>query len=260
MGEDLVLYKDQQRQLRPGRPALPAPPRGPVLRLGRGVRPALQLPRLEVRRDRRVHRPAVRGDRPPGRALQGPHQHQGLPGRGAAPGCCGPTWARSRRRWCRTGSRSPGATASSRSSSPRSRATGSSARRTPSTRSTSSGCTTTGAQRLRGQTNGKQPPTHLRVGFDEFEYGFTYRAYSRGPVRAGRAVDGRPRVPVAELPVHRQPLRVARADRRRQHAQRRLVLRPRARGDGAVPPGAHSVLVRADQGRADRAAGSTRTS
>ena len=37
-----------------------------------------------------------------------------------------------------------------------------------------------------------------------------------------------------------------------QHAQRGLVLRSRARGDGAVPPGAHPVLVRADQRRADR--------
>jgi len=35
-------------------------------------------------------------------------------------------------------------------------------------------------QRLRGQTNGKKPPTHLRVAFDEFEYGFTYRRIREG--------------------------------------------------------------------------------
>ena len=45
-----MLYKDAQRQLRPGRSPLPASPRRPVVRLGRGVRAALQLPRLAVRR------------------------------------------------------------------------------------------------------------------------------------------------------------------------------------------------------------------
>ena len=59
--------------------------------------------------------------------------------------CCGPISAPSRRRCCRTGSRSPGKTASSRSCSRKCRATGSSARRTRSTRCISSGCTTTGA-------------------------------------------------------------------------------------------------------------------
>ena len=39
----------RERQLRTRRPPLPAPPRGHVLRLGRGVRHPLQLPRLEVR-------------------------------------------------------------------------------------------------------------------------------------------------------------------------------------------------------------------
>ena len=81
---------------------------------------------------------------------------------------------------------------------------------------------------LRGQTDGPRPPTHLKIGFDEFEYGFIYRRIREGTVRGRRAVDGRPRLPLAELPVHRRPLRVARADRRREHAERRLVLRPRA--------------------------------
>jgi 5,5'-dehydrodivanillate O-demethylase len=35
-------------------------------------------------------------------------------------------------------------------------------------------------QRLRGQTNGKKPPTHLRIAFDEFDYGFTYRRIREG--------------------------------------------------------------------------------
>ena len=96
------------------------------------------------------------------------------------PACSGPTWARSRRRSCRPGSRSPGRTASCRSSSPRCRATGSSARRTPSTRCTSSGCTATGHASLQRRLKGPTPPTHLKIGFDEFEYGFVYRRILEG--------------------------------------------------------------------------------
>jgi len=38
----------------------------------------------------------------------------------------------------------------------------------------------TWGQVLRGQVNGKKPPTHLQIGFDEFEYGFTYRRVREG--------------------------------------------------------------------------------
>ncbi len=47
-GEDLVLYKDLRGHVRPGRPALPAPPRRSLLRLRGRVRPAVQLPRLAL--------------------------------------------------------------------------------------------------------------------------------------------------------------------------------------------------------------------
>jgi 5,5'-dehydrodivanillate O-demethylase oxygenase subunit len=33
---------------------------------------------------------------------------------------------------------------------------------------------------LRGQTDGPRPPTHLKIGFDEFEFGFTYRRILEG--------------------------------------------------------------------------------
>ena len=33
---------------------------------------------------------------------------------------------------------------------------------------------------LRGQTDGARPPTHLKIGFDEFEFGFTYRRILEG--------------------------------------------------------------------------------
>jgi 5,5'-dehydrodivanillate O-demethylase len=36
------------------------------------------------------------------------------------------------------------------------------------------------SQVLRGQANGKKPPAHLRIAFDEFEYGFTYRRIREG--------------------------------------------------------------------------------
>jgi 5,5'-dehydrodivanillate O-demethylase len=39
---------------------------------------------------------------------------------------------------------------------------------------------TWGQQVLRGQTNGPRPPTHLKIAFDEFEYGFTYRRIREG--------------------------------------------------------------------------------
>ena len=54
LGEDLVAFRDTRR---PGRPAgriLPPPAGVPVPRAQRGVRPALRLSRLEVRRGRQL--------------------------------------------------------------------------------------------------------------------------------------------------------------------------------------------------------------
>jgi 5,5'-dehydrodivanillate O-demethylase oxygenase subunit len=39
---------------------------------------------------------------------------------------------------------------------------------------------TWGSRVLRGQTDGPGPPTHLKIGFDEFEYGFVYRRVREG--------------------------------------------------------------------------------
>ena len=80
------------RHVRPGRPALPAPPRRHVLRLGRGERHPLQLSRLALRRERRLHRSAVRGHHQP-EAVEGRLRDQGLSGArdgGAAVGLHGP--------------------------------------------------------------------------------------------------------------------------------------------------------------------------
>ena len=51
LGEDLVAFRDTEGTSRPGRLLLPPPRQRHVLRPQRGERPALRLPRLEVRRD-----------------------------------------------------------------------------------------------------------------------------------------------------------------------------------------------------------------
>ena len=80
-----------ERHLRPRRPALPASPRRPLLRLRRGVRHAVQLSRLAIRRERPLHRAALRGRRQSRRQLQSDKvRDQGLSGRDARPACCGP--------------------------------------------------------------------------------------------------------------------------------------------------------------------------
>ena len=161
MGEDLVLYKDRRGHLRAGRPPLPAPARRPLVRLRRGVRPALQLPRLAVRTRRdgactsrsRRRRTRTRASR----TASGSRPTRSRP----RPGCCGPTWGRRRRRWCRPGSPSPGRTASCRSCSPTSPATGSSARRTRIDPVHFEWLHSNWSRAL-GGAGGRRPPTHLK--------------------------------------------------------------------------------------------------
>ena len=71
--------------------------------------------------------------------------------------------------------------------------------------------------RLRGG-NGAYASRHLKLGFDEFEYGLVYRRVREGGDDEQSVMDHRSCLPVAERPVHRQPLRMAGADRRHQHA------------------------------------------
>ena len=90
----------------------PAPRRVAVVRPQRGVRPALPLSRLEVRRDRPVRRGALRAR---GERLRQEDQAAGPIPWSSAAACCGPIWGRpstSRRcrngssRWCRASSAS----------------------------------------------------------------------------------------------------------------------------------------------------------
>ena len=116
-----------RRPRRPGRRVLPAPRRAAVLRPQRGGRPALRLPRLEVRRRRQVHRHAehARGRHVPRTRSRSTATPAARPVAWSSP-----TWAR------RTGSRP------SRSST-----TGTCRRRTPT--SPSSVSSATGCRRPR---------------------------------------------------------------------------------------------------------------
>ena len=67
--------------------------------------------------------------------------------------------------------------------------------------------------------------------------------------RASPALDRRAQLPLAQRAVHRRPFRMAGPDRRRQHAQRRLVLQPGAEGQASLRPERNPLLAGPDQGR-----------
>ena len=143
-GREPRALQGQARHVRPGRPALRASARRSCLRLGRGQRHPLQLPRLAVRRDRRVPRAALRGHDQP-EALEGRLRREGLSGArvaGLAVGLHGPA---ARARTAGVGAVHLGERL------PRDRARRRAVqlvpvpRRTRSTRCISNGCTTTGA-------------------------------------------------------------------------------------------------------------------
>ena len=69
-----------------------------------------------------------------------------------------------------------------------------------------------------------------------------HRHHRRGP-----AVDGRPRLPVAERAVHRQPHRIPRAGRRREHAERHVAFQPGAQGARALRAEPHPDLAGSDR-------------
>ena len=180
-------------------------------------------------------------------AVEGRLRDQGLSGARDARVCCGPTWGRSRRPNCRCGSRSTGRTAFARSCWPTCRATGSRPRRTPSIRCISNGCTTTGASRMRG--GDKTAPKHLKLKFEEFEHGFTYKRVREGQSEEDTLLDRRPRRAVAERLLSRPAFRMARAGGRREHAVGGVVLRARAEGPRALRAEQRADLEEPDPGR-----------
>ena len=103
---------------------------------------------------------------------------------------------------------------------------------------------------LRLKGSGDFSPTHTRVGFDEFEFGFRY-------LRIREDTDEEDelwkvgRVCLWPNALYTGTLRMARAHRRREHAERGVVHRP---GSGRPPvrAGAHSVLDLAHRRRAHR--------
>ena len=95
LGEELVAFRDSRGKHRPARGALPAPAGVPLLRPQRGLRPALRLPRLEVRRRR-----PVRGhdERARGAQLRATRSAPRPIPRWRWAASSGPTWAREDRR------------------------------------------------------------------------------------------------------------------------------------------------------------------
>ena len=86
LGESLVAFRGHRRPRWPVGQFLPSPSRQPLLRPKRGMRAPLRLPRLEVRRERRLRRHAIRARR---EQLQGQGAHHRLPLRGARRRCLG---------------------------------------------------------------------------------------------------------------------------------------------------------------------------
>ena len=138
LGEDLVVFRDTSGQARRARRILPAPARVARLRAQRGMRAALPLPRLEVRRRRQRRRHALGAA---GRRAAPRQEDQGLPGAGGGRLRLDLDGRRGRR--CASSSRPPGrrnpisATRSSRSTP---RATGRRCSRARSTRRTARAC------------------------------------------------------------------------------------------------------------------------
>ena len=95
LGQDLVLFRDGAGRFGLLDRALPAPRRRPGVRPLRRRRPALPVPRLEVRRRRRLPRDAGRADRLAAVPARAPAQLSAA----RAPACCSPGSApRDRRR------------------------------------------------------------------------------------------------------------------------------------------------------------------
>ena len=259
LGEDLVLYKDLSGTLRIAGTALSASQRRSVAMAssssaacaatttaGCSTRPA---PASSSRSRTSLHRRSRFRDQVRIRPIRSRRRRV----------CCGRISDRTPRRWCRTGSRSAGTTGSCRSCSPTVPCNWFQCQENSIDPVHFEWMHDNWGRRLAGH-NGPYAPRHLKLAFDEFEYGLDVSPGARGFGRDEPAMDDRPRLPVAERAVHRQSLRVARADRRHQHAERRLVLHPRAEGSRTVRAGQHSVLARADHRRRRPAAGSPATS
>ena len=103
------------------------------------------------------------------------------------------------------------------------------------------------SNRMRGDD--ANAPKHLKLKFEEFEHGFTYKRVREGQSEAGQLLDHRPRRAVAERLLSRPPLRMARAGRRREHAVGGVVLRARAEGPRALRAEQRADLEKSDPGR-----------
>ena len=249
------------RPLRPDRPPLPASPRRYGARLGRGNRHPLLVSRLARGRERPLPRTALRRH-DQSEAVEGGLRDNSLPGermRGSALRLYGPAAGagtagvgavhlaqrfprdRARRRALQLVP-VPGELDRPGAFRMDARQLGQ-----PAARRRRQRC----AQASQAQIRGVRSRLHLQ-------------ARARGAERTGPLLDGRARRAVAQRFLSRQSFRMARAGRRREHAQRGVVFRARAQGPRALRAG-----TRADLGEPGprrrlaaglRATSSTRTS
>ena len=251
-----------RRPLRPHRAPLRASRRRSFLRHGRGERPALLLPRLEVRCARRLHRAALRG-------------HRQRPIRNRREGCAiaaYPVRELAGLLWAYMG---PQPAPELPVWEPFTYANGFreivTARRALQLVPVPGELHRPGAFRMdareleRARCAGRRrAPRAISSSLRRVRARLRLSPHPRGRRRAGRQLVGRPRGAVAERLLSRHAFRMARAGRRREHAQHRLVLHARAQGARALCAGKRAGLGKAGARRAtaisSSATSSTRTS
>ena len=233
LGEDLVLYKDLGGRF--GLLDRHCPHRRADLSYGlvEETRHPLQLSRLADGRDRRLHRAALRGHRQSALARQGALRIKAYP----VQECAGLLWAY---HGPAAGARAAGLGAVHLGERlPRDRARRRALQLVPVPGELHRpGALRMDARELERAARAARPaptaPKHLKLKFEEFDHGFIYKRVREDSDERNPQLDGRARRAVAERLLSRQPLRVARAGRRREHALRRVVLHARAEGARAL--------------------------
>jgi hypothetical protein len=178
MGEDLVLFRDRTGHYGLPGPALRSSARRPLPRLGGGPGAPVPLPRLGVGGQRAMRAATVRRVRASRSAVQGPRAHQGISGGAESRVAVGVPRAGA-------GAARPDLGAVHLGQ----RLRADRLRRDPVQlvpvpgELNRSGALRMAARQLVARAERRwspKPPAHLRIAFDEFEYGFTYRRILEG--------------------------------------------------------------------------------
>jgi len=238
-GEDLVLYKEYERHFGLVDRHCPHRRRSVVRLLSRTAASAATTTGGASTRRGAVSSSPMKTSRIPTRTSATKSVSRHIRSKQRAD-CCGPTWVRSRHRCCRIGSPFPGPTGSCKSRRRRFRATGCSVRKMRSIPCTSSGCTGTGPYGSTARTVRTGRSTSGLISKSSSS-AIPITGWWKG-CRRSRTLDGRADCALAELPWPQPAFRVARTDRRRQHALRHVALRARSERTRAVRANEHSVV------------------